>query len=111
MNLYDETLQAAVKLYGEAEENLPLLCSVAVDSYTARLREGVTAEDCAEVLSTAAALVAVATLRCGGTISDFSAAAVSVRFTDGAEGFIAAAERMMAPYLAPSGFAFRSVRG
>ena len=72
MNLYDETLQAAVRLYGEAEENLPLLCSAAVDSYTARLREGVTAEDCAEVLSTAAALVAVATLRCGGTTVSYT---------------------------------------
>ena len=52
MSVYDEALTAAVALYGEQEENLSLLCRAAVDSYTARLREGLTAEDCGSALTT-----------------------------------------------------------
>lgn len=109
MSVYEEAVQTAAALYGEENENLALLCQAAVDAYAARLRKGVTAEDCGQVLPTAAALVAVATLRADGAVSDFSAAAISVRYADGTGRFLEAAERMMAPYLAAGGFAFRSV--
>lgn len=109
MSVYEEALQAATALYGEEDENLSLLCQAAADSYTARLRQGLTADDCGQALPTAAALVAVATLRSGGAVSDFSAAAISVRYADGTGRFLEAAERLMMPYLAAGGFAFRSV--
>ena len=110
MSVYDEALTAAVALYGEQEENLSLLCRAAVDSYTARLREGLTAEDCGSALTTAAALVAVATVRSGSPISDFTAATMSIRFSDGTARFAGAAEELMAPFLDQKGFAFRSVK-
>lgn len=110
MSVYDDAIQAAALLYGEQEENLPQLCRAAVDSYTQRLRAGLTPEDCGEALATAAALVAVATVRSGNAVSDFSAAVVSVRFAEDSGRFFDAAERLMIPFLDASGLAFRSVR-
>ena len=110
MSVYDDARQTAEALYGEADENLTLLCRAAADAYTARLRSGVTAEDCGQTLAVAAALTAVAILRRGNAVSDFSLAAVSVHFADNGDGFPEAAERLMAPYIEPSGFAFRSVK-
>ena len=103
---------------GEAEEALlELLCGAAEQAWTARLREGVTAEDCGGAFACAAAMTAAADLaagRSGGAVSGFTAGAISVRVRDAGscgEDLRQAAERLMAPYAAADDFAFRGVRG
>ncbi len=82
------------------------LCAAAETAWRARLREGVTAEDCGEALACAAAFTAAADLTAGGGgVSSFSAGDISVKVQDGgerlktAEGLRRSAERLMEPYV------------
>lgn len=100
-------LAAAASGAGEAERVLlEPLCAAAEAAWRARLREGVTAEDCGEALICAAAFTAAADLAAGGGgVSSFSAGDISVRVQNGgerlktAESLRQAAERLMEPYV------------
>lgn len=105
---------------GEDRALLPPLCAAAERAWLARLREGVTAEDCGEALPCAAAFTAAADLaagRGGGAVAAFTAGDVSVRGRGAAEtaslsrDLRRTAEGLMAPYAEEADFCFRGVRG
>ena len=106
---------------GEADRTLlESLCLAAEGAWLARLREGVTAEDCGEALPCAAAFTAAADLTAGtggGGVASFSAGDVSVRIRDGgerhraAESLRQAAQRLMEPYVRAAGLWARGVEG
>ena len=99
---------------------LDLLCTAAEREWNGRLREGVSAEDCKEPFTCAAAFTAVARLlgsRSGrNSVSSFTAGSVSVSSLSMAEASAASAalqsqaEQMMVPYVEEEGFSFHGVR-
>ena len=111
MNLRDQVLAQALLLAGEVTERqqmvLGALCTAATASLNARLREGLTANDCKADFIASASLLALAAL--AGitedvpveqiTVGDFSVKKGS-RSHDAASNCLRAqAELMMAPYL------------
>lgn len=105
---------------GEAEETLlEALCAAAETMWTARLRRGVTAEDCGTAFACAAAFTAAADFTAGrrGRAASFTAGEISVKAPAAADEAAKAAllrqtaERLMAPYAEPEDFCFRGVRG
>lgn len=114
----------AVILTGAAEDRqvlLTALCAAARQRWQARLREGVTAEDCGQAFVCAAAFSAAADFLTGEggstAASSFSAGEISVSASSAADRSACAqalrdtAEELMAPYAQPGNFSFRSVRG
>ena len=97
------------------EELLLPLVQAAQTALTARLREGVAPEDCGSAFPLAAAMTAMEGLdrsAGGGTVTSFTAGAVSIRTERGTDsGRLAQAERLMAPWLRETDFAFQGVRG
>lgn len=104
----------------EAEErSLEALCAASAESWSLRLRPGVTPEQCGSAYLCAAAFSAAAGLLLlrdgiGGGLN-FTAGDVSVSHPAGAaartvQALREQAERLMAPYAAPDDFAFRGVR-
>ncbi len=105
---------------GEGEQTLLAeLCRTAEASLTARLRPGVTAEDCAAAFISAAAWTALAGFTAGreGGVYPTSFRAGDVSVTCGGTGAAASrslleqAERVMAPWVEDGDFAFQGVRG
>ena len=98
---------------GEAEQALlEALCGAAELAWTARLRAGVTAEDCGAAFACAAAFTAAADLAAGsGGVESFTAGEVSVKTRDAAAELRRTAERLMAPYAEAEDFSFKGVRG
>lgn len=104
---------------GEADRALlKSLCLAAEGAWLARLREGVTAEDCGEALPCAAAFTAAADLTAGGDgVASFSAGDISVRLDSAgeragrAESLRQAAERLMEPFVRAEGLWARGVEG
>lgn len=92
---------------GESDKTLlESLCAAAERNWLARLREGVTAEECGEAFPCAAAFTAAADLAAGeGGAVSFSAGDVSVNLGGGAERtrraetLRQAAERLMEPFV------------
>lgn len=117
----ERILKLALELTGGGEGDrmlLAALCAVAEDAWLARLREGVTAEDCGEALPCAAAFTAAADLAAGeGGAASFSAGDVSVRLEDAggraarAKELRQAAERLMDPFVRAAGLWARGVEG
>lgn len=102
----------------EESDTLRRLCQVAHDELTAKLREGVTAQDCRATFVIAAAWIALAGLcisREDEGITSWSAGDVSVQKSRDRgnlpEVYCAQAERLMAPYVKDNGFAFLGVKG
>ncbi|MEG0765185.1 MAG: hypothetical protein RR403_03990 [Pseudoflavonifractor sp.] len=98
------------------EEVLRLLCQQAEAELRGRLREGVTAEDCEPAFRVGAAFLALAGLCAAEREEQFTAGNVSIQRgkKDPLErglGLRANAWRVMGPYVADDGFAFRGVRG
>ena len=104
---------------GEEEEGLRKLCTQAEQELAARLKEGVTAGDCAEAFALAAAWTALADWRAGEDlegVSTFSAGDLTVRGGGEAaaqrrDELRRRAEAVLAPYLADRGFHFQGVPG
>lgn len=116
------TLAQAVTGAGSGESALlDALCSAAGADWLARLRPGLTAGDCGDAFTCAAAFTAAADLLSGraGTESaaSFTAGDFSVRAVSAAEQAAAAdtlrasAARLMAPYAEDGAFSIRGVRG
>ena len=100
----ERILKLALAAAGEGADRTLLepLCAAAERAWLARLREGVTAEDCGEALPCAAAFTAAADLAAGeGGAASFSAGELSVNLGSGAdrarraERLRQAAERLM----------------
>ena len=101
---------------GEDRALLPPLCATAERAWLARLREGVTAEDCGGAYPLAAAWLAMDWLRCGQGlegVTALSAGDISVRREGGGDGesLSRKAFELMTPYFRDEGFVFRGVRG
>lgn len=124
MALADEIYQmAAVLAPSQTDEAiLTSLCRAAEQAVAARLRPGVTAEDCRDSFVYAAALIAVSCLPPGGqnaqqvrafTVGEVSVTAADTAAVSGAAACLRTqAELLMAPYCTPAdGFAFVGVRG
>ena len=111
MTLTEEICAQAALLAGDLSESrgalLELLCREAEASLSARLKEGLTAEDCREAFVAAASLSALAGLgfqEPGLSIAQFQAGDLSVKHsTQGQsaalESLAQRARRLMAPYL------------
>jgi hypothetical protein len=99
---------------GEGRDDLLLpLVQMAEQTLTARLKPGITAEDCGAAFPLAVAMTAVAGLEgMEGEVSSFTAGDVTVRRGGGhAAALTARAEGLLAPWLKETGFAFRGVMG
>ena len=87
----------------------------AVEMLAGRLRRGTAPEDCGPAFPMAAAMTAMEQLSAAtgeDRVVSFSAGDVSVRTRGGAPaGLAAQALRLLAPWLAETGFAFRGVDG
>lgn len=99
---------------------LETLCHAAEAEWVARLKSGVSPEDCGEAFLCAAAFTAAADFtvsRNSEGVESFTAGEISIRRNGSAEGRSQAdalrktAERLMAPYAETESFAFRGVRG
>ncbi len=101
----------------DQEELLLPLVQAAQERLRGRLRAGVEPEDCAAVFPLAAAMLAMEGLEAcagGGRVTSFTAGEVSVRTggaRTGSASLSAQAERLLAPWLGETGFAFQGVRG
>lgn len=117
MALQEEIL-ALCRQMGAGEEQdgllLPLI-ETAQAGLQRRLRAGVSPQDCGSAFPLAAALTAMDGLDRAageGEVSAFSAGEVSVQLRErGAGGRLGQAERLLAPWLRETGFAFRGVEG
>lgn len=115
------TLARTVSGAGEAEETLlDSLCRAARRRWEARLKPGLTPEDCGTAFSCAAAFSAAADLaasRAAGAVGAFTAGDISVKSRGAAETAALvqelrrAAEGLMAPYAGEESFCFQGVRG
>ena len=114
MTLTEQVFAQAALLAGELDGRqtnlLRLLCGASASSLTARLREGLTPEDCKADFIAAASLLALAQLN---GVEEFKAGDLTVK--QGSKNRDAAsqclqrqAELMIAPYL-KDGFSFRGV--
>ena len=111
MTLTEEVFAQAVLLAGELSEAqtelLKLLCAAAVSSLSARLKEGLTPENCKENFLAAASLNALAGLNCAETesgIQEFRAGDLTVKQGNTRQDMAARdlrqqAETLMGPYL------------
>lgn len=110
MSLEEQIFARAALLTGQLEgtraELMKALCAAASASLAARLREGLTPQDCAGDFVTAASLMALADLTTAeekGQIQEFQAGDLHIRQGAGGETQIRdlrrQAESMMAPYL------------
>lgn len=101
---------------GGEETLLEMLCRAACQRLDSRLREGVTADDCADAYVTAAVWLALAGLSESGAsngISRFSAGDVTIEKSGGnaQSGLESQAWELMCPYLRDDDFVFRGVQG
>ena len=114
----DEEILALCRQMGAGEERdgllLPLI-EAARDSLQRRLKAGVSPRDCGSAFSLAAALTAMDGLDRAageGDVSSFTAGEVSIRLQEqSGGGRTEQAERLLAPWLGETGFAFRGVEG
>ena len=116
----ERILKLALAAAGEGADRTLLepLCAAAERAWLARLREGVTAEDCGEALPCAAAFTAAADLAAGeGGAASFSAGDLSVNLGGGqdrarrAEALRQTAERLMEPFVRAAGLWAQGVEG
>ena len=121
--MQERILALAIGVAGADEseqELLKALCVAAEAAWVARLREGITAENCGEAFCCAVAFTAAADFSVGRScngVASFTAGEISIKGKTGAEGAAQAAalrqtaERLMAPYTVPEGVCFKGVRG
>lgn len=107
--IYREAFEIAVLLLGENDPTLQTLCAAVVDSYLAALRPGLSQDAYAPSLAVAAGMVTVSLMRQSNPMERFSAATLSVDFRESSDSLVALAEKLIAPFVAKSGLAFRSV--
>ncbi|MBR5125357.1 MAG: hypothetical protein IKU68_01350 [Oscillospiraceae bacterium] len=83
MMLAHQVYAQAVMLAGQLEdgqaEMLRVLCEISVTSLTARLRDGITPEDCKAEFIAAASLYALAALNEAGAVEEFRAGDLTVK--------------------------------
>ena len=120
MSLTDQVLAHALLLAGELSERqqilLGTLCTAATASLKARLREGLTADDCKADFIASASLLALASLAGVSedvpveqvTVGDFSLKKGKLTHDAASNCLRAQAELMMAPYLKDN-FSFMGV--
>ena len=118
----EEIVAMAQKLGHVADEDLEILtalCQAAEAEVTARLREGLSPEDCGQsyVLGCAwLALAALAANEAGNAPLKFTAGEVSIQEESGdavqrSRALRLQAETVLGPYLQDSGFVFQGVEG
>ena len=113
-----EEILALCKAMGAAEDQqtllLPLIEAVSA-ALEGRLKGGVTPQDCGSAFALAAAMLVMDALELaagGARVESFTAGDVSIRTGSGGESSAKAqAERLLAPWLGETGFAFRGVAG
>jgi hypothetical protein len=114
------TLAEAMRHAPDKPAGLELLCLAAVQDAAARLRPNISPEECAPAFVSACALLALAGLTvreasAGGGVNSFRLGAVSVSAGRAGDASARAdtlrkeAERLLAPYVTPPGFAFLGV--
>lgn len=112
----ENILTVAASIAGANEDDWTLLeelCRAAEAAWMARLREGVSMENCGSAFDCAVAFSAAAMFGAGQEgVSSFSAGDVSVKLRGEAGASLReAAERLMAPYARPEGLFLKGVPG
>ena len=107
MTIIDQVLNQAELLAGEMDERLRLMCTVTVGSLTARLRDGLAAEDSRGDFVAAASLYALSRWGRGEDIQEFRAGDLTVKKGQVAN-LEAEALALLGPYL-KTGFTFVGV--
>ena len=103
-------LQAG-ELDAQRQELLQVLCEAACASLEARLRDGISSEDCGELFATAACMYAMAALEGFSESVEFKAGDLSVKKgarSEKSRELCCQADRLMAPFLKDS-FVFSGV--
>lgn len=103
----------ATQLLGEEDARLDSVCVAVCESLRARLRSGVTEDDCAEAFTMAAALYSLSMLKELDDLglSAFDAGALKLNFREsGGDALSRMAQRILSPWCGDD-FAFRGVRG
>ena len=120
MTLKEQVFAQAALLAGDLDgrqtELLKLLCAASAGSLAARLREGLTPEDCKADFIAAASLFALANLNAVGDVSrveEFKAGDLTVKQSNqsrdvASKCLMNQAELMIAPYM-KDGFSFRGI--
>ena len=112
--VYEQAALLAAPLDEKQEKLLMVLCEGVVSALRARLREGLTEEDCQQELVAAASLLALAALQeaeQSGTMAEFRAGDLTVKNREAGSAtrcLRKQAELMMAPFLKDT-FAFQVV--
>ena len=115
MRRTDRIRNLAYEFLGTVEEAqttlLSALCLAADQELRARLRPGISPEDCEDSFVLAGALLCVSTLNqlSAANISDFTAGTMKISFSPDQSDLAALAYRTLEPWLA-DGFLFRGVR-
>ena len=113
MDIYEEILQTAKSLCGGADTHLPLICTAVAKNLQARLRSGVSVEECRDSFVYAAALMTLSIIRTvdNDQLSGFDAGTLKLNFTDRTDQLATLANRLLAPWYSANDFAFRGVNG
>ena len=120
--MQEKILALAAGMTGAAQEEqelLAALCAAAERAWSARLKDGVSVQDCGEAFACAAAFTAAADFLAGcggGHVESFPVGELSLKTSAAsgggqAEALRKSAERLMAPYAQAEDFCFRGVRG
>jgi len=112
--IFARALLLAGELDGRQQDLLRILCEACGASLAARLRDGLTPEDCPKAFITAASLYALADMGGFEEVTEFKAGDLTVKQKSAqeqgrtAEGLRQQADRLMGPYLKDR-FAFTGV--
>ena len=111
MSVQEEILQLAESLSGANHEKLPLICTAAAQNLQARLRSGVSIDDCRESFVYAAALMSLSIVKTmdDDRLSGFDAGTLKLSFDNRTDQLFVIANRLIAPWRAADDFAFCGV--
>lgn len=111
MSIQEEILQLTESLADGNCEKLSLICTAAAQNLQARLRKGVSIDDCRESFVYAAALMSLSIVKTmdDDRLSDFDAGTLKLSFFDRTDQLSVIANRLIAPWCATDDFAFCGV--
>ena len=113
MSVQDEILQLASVLCGGQETELALICPAVVQMLQARLRKGVSIDNCHDSFVCAAALTVLSIVKSTDrdSISGFDAGTLKLSFSERTDQIAVLARQLLAPWCGADDFAFCGVRG
>ncbi len=111
MTVEDKILEVTAALYGAEDPKLPLICSVVIQHLKARLKNGISIDDCRDSFIYASALMSLSIVKTvdNDQLSGFDAGTLKLNFTDRSDQISSLAEKLLAPWVRVDDFAFCGV--